>query len=1225
MFAQDTILRFVLLIPIVTLAFIQLPIIGCSHILIKTLDCHDLQQNNNHSLNSSYEYILSNGSSSEFCIIKDHYIKIFSSDTIPSGQYTQSVRISCDKSCAGIVFINSTVSFSGVEFTDCGGNVTNKGIRRFIGMNEMYASTRITNKDCITALAFLFFNCSYVNFFNVTMNSMFGVAVVSINTRLGVFNESGFSSNLKRKEGIALASGNLFVLNEYNDSFELIIDRCIFINDIIESNGKPNPTFSFGSLLKFEGQGNFSINESLFVRRNCGFNDSISIGKNTNTRISNSKFIIHTMNLSENNCSSDYSELNVKYTFANSSETALLLHNTSFGIDSNSMDTARSKCISRRAVKIGIGLKSKITIKFSDVIFSNISGKESGVAMQFMSRFKTKVLLVLENVTVDNNRIDVLSPVASSSGIITLYGTTVHVKGTSHFRNNSGTVIDATNSKLFLQDSVFFINNTGFNGPAIALKGHSRLFFKAHKAIWFENNVAANLGGAIYAKVAAVYGHCAFHYDGKVSKSNITFVNNTALNGGRHIFAHPIYNCKINSSDLIQNNIEKYNNLFHFKSKSDHEKHLNLSTMPVRIDAKLNIKQKSIFPGQTVTVDVSAYDEGNRHVYASVEFSIISNHVRLSPRNGYVKEYHKSTKIKLQIYAHSTNHDEHNLHIYFPNIGKTNSHITIPLNISGKCPLGFASYNWLEYCQCSKALQAFSKKHVFYMFHCYISTQSFPRPIGLFTDGWAGMTKNGKFAVSENCVVGLCTTERNLKYFYSVDESTTLLVQDYRKPATNHSVCADNLEGPLCGTCKHGFSRAFGSLHCVSCLNNKFNYWAAILLTVVTGIFFVIISYGLNLTLSTGTINGVLFYVNVVNINLVNLLLVVSTENKASTFQIISTMFISTLNANMMTPMCFSENMGEVLKTGLTLTFPYFLLLIVLLIIVISRYSTWLSNKTSHSSVQVLVTVVHVSISILLPTFVKTFSSERLYMENETKRVWLYDGSIDFLRDSQHSILAAMVVIAVLPLFSAYSLFLIFGKYLIKYSSKFNLHLRQCYEAIHAPYREGREQWFAVRLLLYMTICLLPLVNSAMYVHLISGLLIGLFLIGQLLYHPYKTKTLNILDNWALSNLAVVYLAVMVWQSSKINTVAYLLITSILLMLCTSIAILIYHIIVALGLNKKFDITRRAKHCLGLFRRKQMISLKANDNEKNTINPFKFTGSYYDSCSQLREPLFEAD
>ena len=69
-------------------------------------------------------------------------------------------------------------------------------------------------------------------------------------------------------------------------------------------------------------------------------------------------------------------------------------------------------------------------------------------------------------------------------------------------------------------------------------------------------------------------------------------------------------------------------------------------------------------------------------------------------------------------------------------------------------------------------------------------------------------------------------------------------------------------------------------------------------------------------------------------------------------------------------PQCFYDGMTEIWRSGITLLYPVYLLSILLVLASISRFSVKISNQISGSSIQVLVTVVHLSFSVLKVTIV---------------------------------------------------------------------------------------------------------------------------------------------------------------------------------------------------------------------------------------------------------------
>ena len=80
--------------------------------------------------------------------------------------------------------------------------------------------------------------------------------------------------------------------------------------------------------------------------------------------------------------------------------------------------------------------------------------------------------------------------------------------------------------------------------------------------------------------------------------------------------------------------------------------------------------------------------------------------------------------------------------------------------------------------------------------------------------------------------------------------------------------------GLLCGKCKETYSLGFGSSQCLagcSATKKHLNYFRILGLTVVcavAGIVLVVFLTWLHLTVAEGTLNGLILYVNIVQVNL---------------------------------------------------------------------------------------------------------------------------------------------------------------------------------------------------------------------------------------------------------------------------------------------------------------------------------------------------------------------
>ena len=74
--------------------------------------------------------------------------------------------------------------------------------------------------------------------------------------------------------------------------------------------------------------------------------------------------------------------------------------------------------------------------------------------------------------------------------------------------------------------------------------------------------------------------------------------------------------------------------------------------------------------------------------------------------------------------------------------------------------------------------------------------------------------------------------------------------------------CAHNRRGTLCGGCQFGFSHVIGSLKYRQCSNLML--LAVIPGVLVAGLLLIMLLMILDLTVSVGTINGLIFYANII-------------------------------------------------------------------------------------------------------------------------------------------------------------------------------------------------------------------------------------------------------------------------------------------------------------------------------------------------------------------------
>ena len=310
--------------------------------------------------------------------------------------------------------------------------------------------------------------------------------------------------------------------------------------------------------------------------------------------------------------------------------------------------------------------------------------------------------------------------------------------------------------------------------------------------------------------------------------------------------------------------------------------------------------------------------------------------------------------------------------------------------------------------------------------------------------------------------------------------------------------------------------------------------------------------------------------------------------------------------------------MTELWKAGLSLLFPLYLLTIVVVLIILSHFSLRLSNKIAHSSVQVLVTVVHLSFGRLLGSIIDVFTPAKVFTSEQTYHVWYWNGSVKY-GSKGHITLIVITSLIVFPLIFPYVL-LLFAKPL-RHWRCVNEYTRPILEAIHAPYKNGKQYWFVARLLpLIMMYILYSIEPYAQVIFIAIASVLILFIIGQAMFRPYKSNVINLLDCWLLFNLGFVYITI--WYLGHMEVTVYSK-AAILLFFMTIFIVLAYHILFITGQIKKMrrkiiDINIKKGQLFSHFNHKYHY----HGNKTSRRLPLQDTNDFfYESCDNYRESL----
>ena len=232
--------------------------------------------------------------------------------------------------------------------------------------------------------------------------------------------------------------------------------------------------------------------------------------------------------------------------------------------------------------------------------------------------------------------------------------------------------------------------------------------------------------------------------------------------------------------------------------------------------------------------------------------------------------------------------------------------------------------------------------------------------------------------------------------------------------------CAYNRSGLLCGSCQPGLSLVLGSNRCLPCSNI---YLSLLIVFAVAGFILVLFLLACKLTVASGTINGLVFYANVVFLNK-------STFFPAGARNPL-TIFIAWLNLDFGIETCFYNGMDAYDKMWLQFVFPLYVFALAGLIILFSRFSRRLTRLLGSNPVAVLATLFLLSFAKFLNTITNILALTQLEYKAHEDTVWAFDGGIRYLHN-KHIALFIVAVLIFLLLYLPYTLVLVLGQWLLK-------------------------------------------------------------------------------------------------------------------------------------------------------------------------------------------------
>ena len=403
-------------------------------------------------------------------------------------------------------------------------------------------------------------------------------------------------------------------------------------------------------------------------------------------------------------------------------------------------------------------------------------------------------------------------------------------------------------------------------------------------------------------------------------------------------------------------------------------------------DDKKNCSIRSIsyksFPGNNITFSVVIVGNGNGSTPGLIEIrSSSSLESSFSKRLSQV-----CTDIPYSIRVQNSNTTSEVINIIAADIEQELSPNILFINVSiEQCPQGYQFSELTGICECNK--------QVSYLAECFPSLQFVERSSSV----WVG------YSSQLNCTLASSSCPFDYCNFDPINISLT----------NPNSQCALNRGYELCGRCiSDNYSLILSSNACKYCNNN-----AALLIVIpigIAGIALIGLILLLNLTVAVGTINGLIFFANIVKIYQPLFLI------KPIPFL---SQFISMLNLELGIETCFYNGMNALVKIGLQFAFPFYLWFIITGIIIISKYSLKVAKFTGNNTIPVLAAVILLSYMKLLRTVRLILSIYYLNCGQDTYLYWFVDPSQRYLH-GWHILLFIMAIFVLVLFIIPFTLFL---------------------------------------------------------------------------------------------------------------------------------------------------------------------------------------------------------
>ena len=801
----------------------------------------------------------------------------------------------------------------------------------------------------------------------------------------------------------------------------------------------------------------------------------------------------------------------------------------------------------------------------------------------------------------------------------TIYGV-VHFQGSTQFAHNTadkdGGALYATGTTIEIKERVNFINNSADNGGAMYFESGTSLNLLTEDCfitqISSSFNSARQYGGLIHYQDSATQRQCdylhhaeentmmlpycflqtllkPYYQDCSLIDSNYDSagLNGTVIYGGlldrcRMKIPPPFFT----AMEFIRQGLIKFNSL---------SKHTVITSAPYELcicDEGKCFKKvaEKVYRGQKFTVPLLGEAQvGTCHTTVTSKTSATAK-LETYQTSQLLPDY--CHPLPYTVYS-TESHEQVVLYPDGPCRDTGTARVVIDVTLL-PCPDGFTQSG--EICTCDNRLHD-------YPINCTIAETPYLTKTA-DSNFWIGVSYYANTTMSYQGLI-LCKS-CPAEYCKKGDINVTIDNPDMQ--------CDLDRSGLLCGACATNHSLMLGSSQCQICPNT---YLALLLPFAAAGVALVVFLTCLRLTVATGTLNSIILYANILQVNRI-LFFPQNTRN-------LLTVFLAWLNLDLGFETCFYDGLDAFALTWLQFAFPLYVWLIICLIIFISRYSIIVSKLIGSNPIAVLATLLLMSYTKILKIIIEVYSYDVLdYPEGNkttTVSVWLKDANVPYLK-SNHLFLTVVTTCVLIFIFLPYTLFLLLGYKLYRFTGRKHWcwlnRLKPLLDSYYAPYKNNTRYWtgflLLVRCALYIIFSLSSTSRNLLTITLMFSAIeftVSYFHSGRI----YKNMLVNFIETSIYLNLIVLSATTL----TGLNAAA----------LVYSLVGLVFVIMIALSAYQ-FHLLYIAKTTLWLRLKNKCPRFRKKLSEEqitppNTINPSHDPHKIVTkTVIDLREPLLES-